>query len=63
MGLVTAAFLHLMRVNGSWNNWSAGTATTDADGDGVWDATIALVFSGTHEYEYAADGWTIQEMK
>ena len=48
-------------VNGSWNNWSAGTPMSDANGDGVWDATIPLL-SGNYEYKFAADGWTIQEM-
>ena len=60
MGQVTAAFT-TPEVNGSWNNWSAGTAMTDANGDGIWDATIALL-SGNYEYKFAADGWTIQEM-
>jgi len=58
--LVTAAFT-TPEVNGNWNNWSAGTAMTDADGDNVWEATIALL-TGTYEYKFAADGWTIQEM-
>jgi hypothetical protein len=60
MGLVSAAFT-TPEVNGNWNNWSAGTAMTDADGDNVWEATIALL-TGTYEYKFAADGWTIQEM-
>ncbi len=60
MGQVTAAFT-TPEVNGNWNNWSAGTAMTDADGDNVWEATIALL-SGNYEYKFAADGWTIQEM-
>ena len=34
---------------------------TDADGDGVWEATIPLL-SGSYEYKYSADAWTIQEM-
>ena len=34
---------------------------TDADGDGVWEATIPLL-SGNYEYKYSADNWTIQEM-
>jgi hypothetical protein len=34
---------------------------TDADGDNVWEATIALL-TGTYEYKFAADGWAIQEM-
>ena len=60
MGLVTSSFT-TPEVNGSWNSWSAGTPMMDADGDGVWEATIALL-SGTYEYKYAADGWAIQEM-
>ena len=39
MNQVTAAFT-TPEVNGSWNNWSSGTPMTDANGDGVWDATI-----------------------
>ena len=34
---------------------------SDADGDGVWEATIPLL-SGNYEYKYSADSWTIQEM-
>ena len=34
---------------------------TDSDGDGIWEVTIPLL-SGTYEYKYAADNWTIQEM-
>ena len=34
---------------------------TDADGDGIWEATIPLL-SGTYEYKFSADSWTIQEM-
>ena len=60
MGQVAATFT-TPEVNGNWNNWSAGTAMTDADGDNVWEATIALL-SGNYEYKFAADGWTIQEM-
>ena len=60
MGQVSAAFT-TPEVNGNWNNWSAGTAMTDADGDNVWEATVALL-SGNYEYKFAADAWTIQEM-
>jgi hypothetical protein len=61
MGLVTAAFT-TPEVNGTWNSWCGNcNPMTDADGDGVWEATIALL-SGNYEYKYSADAWTIQEM-
>ena len=33
---------------------------TDADGDGVYDVTVALA-PGTYEYKFTLDGWTAQE--
>ena len=61
MGLVTAGFT-TPEVNGTWNSWCGNcNPMTDADGDGVWEATIPLT-SGSYEYKYSADAWTIQEM-
>ena len=61
MGLVTSAFT-TPEVNGTWNSWCGNcNPMTDADGDGVWEATIPLL-SGNYEYKYSADAWTIQEM-
>ena len=48
-------------VNGTFNNWcGACFPMTDANGDGIWEATTALA-AGTYEYKFAADNWTIQE--
>ena len=42
MGLVTAGFT-TPEVNGTWNSWCGNcNPMTDADGDGVWEATIPL---------------------
>ncbi|MDB2485216.1 fibronectin type III domain-containing protein, partial [bacterium] len=61
MGLVTAGFT-TPEVNGTWNSWCGNcNPMTDADGDGVWEATIPLT-SGSYEYKYSADAWTIEEM-
>ena len=61
MGLVTAGFT-TPEVNGTWNSWCGNcNPMTDADGDGVWEATIPLS-SGSYEYKYSADTWNIQEM-
>ena len=62
MGLVAAGTFTTPEVNGTWNNWCGNcNPMTDADGDGIWEATIPLL-SGTYEYKYSADAWTIQEM-
>ena len=48
-------------VNGTFNGWCGGCAPmTDADGDNIWEITIALE-PGAYEYKFAADTWTIQE--
>ena len=48
-------------VNGSFEGWTGGTyPMTDADLDGVWEATISLG-AGAHEYKFAADSWAIDE--
>ena len=62
MGLVAAGTFTTPEVNGTWNAWCGNcNPMTDADGDGVWEATIPLL-SGSYEYKYSADAWTIQEM-
>ena len=62
MGLVAAGTFTTPEVNGTWNNWCGNcNPMTDADGDGIWEATIPLL-SGTYEYKFSADSWTIQEM-
>ena len=43
-----------------WNAWCGNcNPMTDADGDGIWEATI-LLLSGSYEYKFSADNWTIQ---
>ncbi len=48
-------------VNGTFNNWCGGCAPmSDADGDNIWELTIALP-AGIHEYKFAYDSWAGQE--
>ena len=50
-------------VNGTFNNWCGNCAAmSDANGDNVWDVTIALNIGDTVEYKYSHDNWTGQEM-
>ena len=50
-------------VNGTFNNWCGNCAAmTDADGDNVWEVTIALTAGDTVEYKFSHDAWTGQEM-
>ena len=59
---VAAGTFTTPEVNGTWNNWCGNcNPMTDADGDGIWEATISLL-SGSYEYKYSTDAWTIQEM-
>jgi hypothetical protein len=49
-------------VTGTMDSWSGGThAMTDADADGVWDVTIALL-PGTYEYKFTYDNWAGDEL-
>ena len=57
---VTAAF-NAPEVNGNFNEWCGGCAPmTDADGDNIWEVTIALP-AGSYEFKYAYDSWAGQE--
>jgi hypothetical protein len=48
-------------VNGTFNNWCGGCAPmTDANGDNIWEVTIALS-AGAYEFKYAYDSWAGQE--
>ena len=48
-------------VNASFNNWCGNcNPMTDANGDGIWETTIALN-AGYYEYKFSADAWNIQE--
>ena len=48
-------------VNASFNNWCGNcNPMTDANGDGIWETTIALN-AGYYEYKFSADEWSIQE--
>lgn len=60
MNLVGAAFT-TPEVNGTFNGWCGGcNPMSDADGDGVWSATIPLD-AGTYEYKFAYDAWAGSE--
>jgi hypothetical protein len=48
-------------VNGTFNGWSGNAnPMTDANGDGIWETTIAIP-AGTYEYKFAYDDWAGQE--
>ncbi len=47
------------QVNGTFNSWCC-TDLSDANSDGIWEATLALS-PGTYEFKFAADFWNIQE--
>ena len=48
-------------VSGTFNNWSGdANPMTDANADGVWEATIAIA-PGTHEYKFSRDNWAGSE--
>jgi len=49
-------------LTGSMDQWSGNThAMSDADGDSIWDVTIALL-PGVYEYKFTYDSWAGQEM-
>jgi 1,4-alpha-glucan branching enzyme len=48
-------------VNGTFNGWCGNcNPMSDDDGDGVWEATIALA-AGSYEYKFAYDNWAGSE--
>ena len=48
-------------VNGTFNNWCGSCfPMTDANADGIWEATTPLA-AGTYEYKFSADNWAMQE--
>ena len=48
-------------INGNFNGWcGACNPMTDANGDGIWEITLALA-AGSYEYKFTADGWNMQE--
>jgi len=52
----------MVYVSGSMNDWSGdANPLADADGDGVWTATIADVPTGVYEYKFTLDNWTAEE--
>ena len=60
MNEVAAAYT-TPEVNGTFNGWCGGcNPLADGDGDGIWEATIALE-AGTYEYKFAYDAWAGQE--
>lgn len=49
---------HTAYVNGTFNGWCGDCAPMyDADGDGVWELTLALPM-GPHEYKFTTNGWS-----
>ena len=51
-----------MYVSGTFNGWSGdANPMDDTDGDGIWEATIADIQAGIHEYKFSYDNWTGQE--
>jgi 1,4-alpha-glucan branching enzyme len=56
MSEVTESFT-TPEVNGSFNGWCGACAPmSDANGDGIWELTIALE-EGNYEFKYAYDNW------
>ena len=50
-----------VNVNGSYNAWCGScNALSDADGDGVWTATLPIT-ADSIEYKFTLDGWTAEE--
>ncbi|MAT55615.1 MAG: hypothetical protein CMN32_14150 [Saprospirales bacterium] len=48
-------------IAGEFNGWSGdANALTDADGDGVWETTLAL-FPNDYEYKFELDNWAVPE--
>ena len=48
-------------LSGTMNGWSGdATPMTDADGDGVYEATVSLL-PGAYEWKFTADNWAVQE--
>ncbi len=49
-------------VNGTFNGW-CGTCTpmTDADSDGVWEATVGFAYQDTIDFKYTLNGWQFEE--
>ncbi|MDA0741961.1 MAG: lamin tail domain-containing protein [Bacteroidetes bacterium] len=60
MSNVSASFTNVY-VSGTLNGWSGNAnQLTDADGDGVYEGTVALS-AGSYEYKFTYDNWTGQE--
>jgi hypothetical protein len=60
MNQVSAGFA-IPEVNGQWNSFCGNcNPLTDSNADGIWETTLPLL-SGTYEYKFSADAWSIQE--
>jgi hypothetical protein len=60
MNQVAAGFT-TPEVNGDWNSFCGNcNPLTDANNDGIWETTLPLL-SGSYEYKFSADAWSIQE--
>ena len=51
-----------VNLSGSLNGWCGDCAQmSDADGDGVYELTVALDEGATYEYKFTLDNWNVQE--
>ncbi len=49
-------------VNGTFNSWCGNcTPMTDANADGIWEATVSLQSGVAYEYKFSYDNWAGQE--
>ncbi len=49
-------------VNGTFNAWCGNcTPMTDANADGIWEATVSLQSGVAYEYKFSYDNWAGQE--
>ena len=61
MSQVTAGFT-TPELNATFNSWCGNcNPMSDADGDEIWEVTIALDSGLAIEYKFSADAWSIQE--
>lgn len=58
---VTSISYTTPEINGMFNGWCGNcTQLEDLNNDSIWEITV-LIDSGSYEYKYSADNWTIEE--
>jgi hypothetical protein len=58
---VTSISYIIPEVNGMFNGWCGNcNPLEDLDGDSIWETTL-LLDSGTYEYKYSVDNFTVEE--